>query len=79
MRHNHMQAYRRVAGKSKMLPGLSDYTNDQLFFIAFGQVLGNMSLPDIFIITPTQLYIFIISVWALHSRNKYLLHVDLFK
>jgi endothelin-converting enzyme len=31
-------AYRRVAGKSKMLPGLSDYTNDQLFFIAFGQL-----------------------------------------
>ena len=34
----HIQAYRKVAGKSKLLPGLTDYTNDQLFFIAFGQV-----------------------------------------
>ena len=33
------QAYKKVADDSKSLPGLSDYTNDQLFFIAFAQVV----------------------------------------
>ena len=32
------KAYKRVAGKTKKLPGLTKYTDDQLFFIGFGQV-----------------------------------------
>ena len=39
-----MQAYRKVAEKSKRMPGLTKYTNDQLFFIAFGQVLEKLAI-----------------------------------
>ena len=33
-----LQAYKKVSHKDQPLPGLTDFTNDQLFFIAFGQV-----------------------------------------
>ena len=33
-----MQAYKKIARESMDLSGLTDFTEDQLFFIAFGQV-----------------------------------------
>ena len=40
-----LQAYKKVADDSKSLPGLTDYTSDQLFFIAFSQVSNYVVLP----------------------------------
>ena len=34
----HWQAFKKVSHKSEKLPGLTDYSDDQLFFIGFSQV-----------------------------------------
>ena len=33
-----LQAFKKVSHKSEKLPGLTDYSDDQLFFIGFSQV-----------------------------------------
>ena len=40
----YIQAFKEVSKKSKSLPGLTDYTNDQLFFISFAQVTRAMCI-----------------------------------